>query len=46
MRIEAFIYYFWLPSGTWEPPYTANMKARVFTRALLYLFIQTVGLPP
>ena len=29
MLIEAFIYYFWLPSGAWEPPYTANMKARV-----------------
>lgn len=33
MLIEAFIYYFWLPNGAWEPPYTANMKARAKTRA-------------
>lgn len=37
MFIEAFIYYFWLPNGAWEPPYTANMKARVFSSGFFLL---------
>ena len=36
MLIEAFIYYFWLPNGAWEPPYTANIKARNCSGFLFY----------
>ena len=53
MLIEAFIYYFWLPNGAWEPPYNANIKARAKTRAyfiksdLTYLpLIVIARLPP
>ena len=37
MLIEAFIYYFWLPNGAWEPPYTAKIKARKISGVFIFL---------